>query len=60
MGGIAESLAGFGALAAYEGHGERAMRLYGAARAVWESNHLGIWPAEQAEYERYISRAGEE
>jgi tetratricopeptide (TPR) repeat protein len=56
-GAIAETLAGFGALAAYEGHAERAMRLYGAARAVWESNHLGIWPAEQAEYERYMSRA---
>lgn len=57
MGGIAETLAGFGALAAYQGQAERAMRLYGAAMAIWDSNHLVIWPAEQAEYERYTSRA---
>jgi tetratricopeptide (TPR) repeat protein len=56
-GAIAETLAGFGALAAAGGQAERAMRLYGAARDLWESNHLVVWPAEQAEYERYTSRA---
>lgn len=56
-GAIAETLAGFGALAAYEGHAEQAMRLYGAARAMWESNRLVIWPAERVEYERYTARA---
>jgi hypothetical protein len=36
------------------------MRLYGVARGIceiWERNHLVIWPAERAEYERYTARA---
>jgi tetratricopeptide (TPR) repeat protein len=56
-GAIAETLAGFGALAASGGQAERAMRLYGAAMAVWESNSLVVWPAEKAEYDRYLPRA---
>jgi predicted ATPase/class 3 adenylate cyclase len=56
-GAVAETLAGFGALAAYQGQGERAMRLYGAATGMWESNQLVVWPAERAEYERYIAQA---
>lgn len=56
-GSIAEALAGFAALAAFEGRAERAMRLYGAVRAIWDSNHLAAWPAEQAEFERYTLRA---
>ncbi len=56
-GGVAEGLAGFAAVAAAEGQAERAARLLGAATAIWQGQGLPIWPAEQAEHGRTLTRA---
>jgi predicted ATPase/class 3 adenylate cyclase/Tfp pilus assembly protein PilF len=54
-GGIIEAVAGLAAVAREEGHPERAIRLYGAAKALWDANRMAMWPAERAEYERNTS-----
>jgi tetratricopeptide (TPR) repeat protein len=54
--GVAEGLAGFAAVAAAQGDVVRAVRLFAAAKALWETHNIPIWPAERVEYERHLAR----
>jgi hypothetical protein len=53
--GIAESVAGLGAVAAVEGRPETAARLFGAAEAALESFGSQLWPSNRGEYERSVA-----
>ncbi|MDQ3930113.1 MAG: tetratricopeptide repeat protein, partial [Chloroflexota bacterium] len=55
--GIAETLAGFAAVAARRGEPERAARLFGAVDAMWEAAKMPMWPAERADWERNVAHA---
>jgi predicted ATPase/class 3 adenylate cyclase len=55
--GVAESLAGFAAVATARGEGAKAGRLFGAAAALWEVIGAPMWLAERAEWERNVAAA---
>jgi tetratricopeptide (TPR) repeat protein len=55
--GVAESLAGFAAVATVLGEGAKAGRLFGAAAALWEVIGTPMWPAERADWERNMAAA---
>jgi predicted ATPase/DNA-binding XRE family transcriptional regulator len=57
--GIAESVVGLGAVAAFEQRAEMAARLFGAAEAALEALGSQLWPSNRGVYERSVARARE-
>jgi len=55
--GIAESVVGLGAVAAFEGRAETAARLFGAAEASLETLGAELWPSNRGVYERSVAAA---
>jgi tetratricopeptide (TPR) repeat protein len=55
--GIAESVVGLGAVAAFEGRADTAARLFGAAEAALESLGTQLWPSNRGVYERSVAAA---
>jgi predicted ATPase/transcriptional regulator with XRE-family HTH domain len=55
--GIAESVVGLGAVAAFEGRAESAARLFGAAEATLETLGAELWPSNRGVYERSVAAA---
>jgi hypothetical protein len=55
--GIAESVVGLGAVAAFEGRAQTAARLFGAAEAALESLGTQLWPSNRGVYERSVAAA---
>src|SRR6266536_6536760 len=55
--GIAESVVGLGAVAAFEGRAESAARLFGAAEASLETLGAELWPSNRGVYERSVAAA---
>jgi non-specific serine/threonine protein kinase len=57
--GVAESVVGLGAVAAFEARAETAARLFGAAEAALESLGTHLWPSNRGAYERAVATARE-
>jgi hypothetical protein len=55
--GVAESLAGLAAVMAAEGTAEKAVRLFAAVRAQFESLGTDLWPADNRDLERHLAAA---
>jgi hypothetical protein len=53
--GIAESVAGLGAVAAFEARGETAALLFGAAEVPLEALGTHLWPSNRGVYERFVA-----
>lgn len=54
--GMLECLAGLGALRAAQGQPRRAAILFGAVAALRAALSASMWPAEQLEYERHLTK----
>jgi hypothetical protein len=55
--GVAESVVGLGAVAAFECKAETSARLFGAAEAAPESLGIQLWPSNRGVYERFVAAA---
>jgi predicted ATPase/transcriptional regulator with XRE-family HTH domain len=55
--GIAESVVGLGAVAAFEGRADTAARLFGSAEVALESLGTQLWPSNRGVYERSVAAA---
>jgi tetratricopeptide (TPR) repeat protein len=58
--GVSQAIAGLAAVSAAAGTpamAERALRLWAASAAALEVQHIPIWPADRAEWQRYRTQA---
>jgi hypothetical protein len=53
--GVAESVVGLGAVAAFEARAETAALLFGAAEVALESLGTHLWPSNRGVYERFVA-----